>query len=335
MSFQIQKQKPKAKNQTLIPFLRPAFKRTISILSTVATFVEDYKFLTNWQIVEYQGWHLPATAEPHCWCGMWKTIGCLNAILHEKFGKGRLIYIKKFQQSCYRASCKECYLKWIARQADNATKRIETYSEKCNKKPIHLILCIPPSQHEMPVKILRERMSKILKVAKIEGTAVIFHPFRFSHKRRDWYPSPHFHLVGFGSERNIKSAFGSYGWFVKNMGQRESVFQTFCYLLSHCGINKDYKTVTWYGSLSYSNLPVDKEPRITKCPLCGGDFEEIYYIEEFHPVVPPDKPYAGLVDPEGWYPVFTDPDSKISEYRYDYAPTKDTNEILKGLALVN
>ncbi len=27
--------------------------------------------------------------------------------------------------------------------------------------------------------------------------------------------------------------------------------------------------------------------------------------------------------------------AKIGEYRYDYAPTKDTNETLKGLAIAN
>lgn len=325
-------------NTKLTDFVDPASKRTISILATVANFVEDYKFLTNWQTVEYQGWYLPVTAEPRCWCGLWRTVGCRQTELHKKLGKGKMIYLKQFQRSCYRAKCKVCYLKWIARQANAATRRIETYSQKCNKKPIHLILCVPPSQHEIPVKVLRQRMSKIQKIAKIKGTAVIFHPFRFNHKQRNWYPSPHFHLVGFGSERNIKNAFGSYGWFIKNMGQRESVFQTFCYLLSHCGINKDYKTVTWYGSLSYSNLHVEKEPKITKCPICGGDFEEIYYYTkygEFNPVVPPDKPYEGLVEPEGWYPVYTDPEPVISEYKFDYAPTRDLNETLKGLAMAN
>jgi len=328
----------KSKNEKLTKYFSPAFKRTISILATVANFVDDFKFLTNWQTAEYQEWHLPATAEPHYWCGLWKTEGCLQTELHKKLGKGKMIYLKQFQRSCYRAKCKACYLKWIARQANSATRRIEQYSKDTGKKPIHLILCVPPSQYETPVKVLRQRMSRIQKIAKIEGTVVIFHPFRFSHKQRNWYPAPHFHLVGFASERNIKNAFGSYGWFVKNMGQRESTFQTLCYLLSHCGINKDYKTVTWYGSLSYSNLHVEKEPKITKCPVCGGDFVEIYYHNEygeFNPVVPPDKPYEGLVDAEGWYRVGTEPTPQISEYRFDYAPTRDLNETLKGLAMAN
>jgi len=182
-------------------------------------------------------------------------------------------------------------------------------------------------------------MSHILKLAKIEGCAVVFHPFRFKAEQRLWYPYPHFHLVGFGNKYAITNAFGRYGWYVKDKGERRSVFQTFCYLLSHCGINKDYKAVTWYGSLSYSNLHVEKEPRITKCPLCGGDFEEIYYLGEhgvFHPVVPPDKPYQGLVEPEGWYPVETMPESEIrGNYSFDYSSIRELNETLKGLAMAN
>lgn len=64
------------------------------------------------------------------------------------------------------------------------------------KEPIHLIPIVPPSQHNLPVKLLRQRMSHILKIAELDGAAVAFHPFRFSHNTRQWYAWPHFHLVG-------------------------------------------------------------------------------------------------------------------------------------------
>ena len=322
------------KNQTLIPYLRPASKRTILVV--VAAFVDDHKFLTNWSDIEHFGWHLPAIADPHYWCGMWRTIGCLNAKMHTLLGKGNRIYLKQFQRSCYRARCKTCYLKWIARQANNGKERIETYSQKNNgKKSIHLMFMPPPSQHYVPVKILRQRLSHILKLGKIEGGALVFHPFRFDDHVRRWYWAPHFHFIGFGNEQDIQNSFGRYGWYVKNKGERESVFQTFCYVLSHCGINKKYKAVTWFGELSYSSLQVDKEPRITCCPVCGGDFIEIYYEEGFHPVVPPDKTYEGLVDAEGWYPVKTIPTEEIMSQRFDYAPNRHLMRLSKDLQCVN
>jgi len=147
--------------ETITQFMRPAFKRTNSVLTLVADFLDKYQFLTNWETIEFQGWYLPCTAEPHYWCGEWKRLVCDNVQEHIRLGKGNRVYLKQFQQSCYRSVCKVCYFRWIVRQANNATRRIEQYSHKF-RKPIHLILCIPPSQHELPVKLLRQRMSHIL-----------------------------------------------------------------------------------------------------------------------------------------------------------------------------
>lgn len=321
-----------SQNEVLHKYLRPAFEQSSSVLQNTADFVSEHKFCSNWMEVEYQGWTLPAILEPHDWCGLWKTIGCLNADKHESLGKGRLVYVKQFRRSCYRAKCKSCYTNWIARQANVSTRRIETYFEKSKQKPIHLIFAVPLSQQNLPVKLLRQRMSHILKIGNIIGASVIFHPFRFDKNNHKWYASPHFHLVGFAKSSEIKNAFGRYGWFVKEAGERNSVFQTFCYLLSHCGIQKGYQAVTWFGSLSYSKLHVEKEPRITKCPLCNGEFEEIYYEEPFHPIIPPDKHYEGLVNEVGWYKVMT---YGYEEPTYDYASTRDLNELIQGLATAN
>jgi len=323
--------KTKTINQTLIPFLCSTSKQSNSSLHNVASFVDEYKFLTNWDTVEHDGWVLPSTQEPHDWCGLWKTVGCLNEVQHEKLGKGRRIYVKQYQRSCYRAVCKTCYLKWMARQANKATRRIEKYSELSFKKPIHVILCIPPSQHSLPIKLLRKRMNQLLKISKMDGGAVVFHPFRFRQNDRRWYYSPHFHLVGFGNKQKIASAFGKFGWFIKICDERESVFQTFCYLLSHCGIKKQNHTLTWLGSLSYSKLKLEKEPTNTDCPICGRKFVEIYY-EGVHPVVPPDQPYEGLVDSGDWFEVETIPKpERFEPYKFEYAPFMQLNEILKSL----
>jgi len=76
----------------------------------------------------------------------------------------------------------------------------------------------------------------------------------------------------------IFKGYGKFGWLVKDMDERRSVFQTFCYLLSHCGIKKKVHTVSWLDGLSYSKLKVEKEPKITCCPVCGDDFVPIYMM---------------------------------------------------------
>ena len=168
------------------------------------------------------------------------------------------------------------------------------------------------------------------------GGSIIFHPFRFDRGNRKWYYAPHFHLVGFAWRGMIHKSFGKFGWFVKDVGLRNSVFQTYCYILSHCGIKKKCHSVSWIGELSYSKLRVEKEPKITQCPICQGEFVPVYYDYNggIHPVIPPDKIYEGLVDDDGgWYPEKTmeyDPN-----YTFGYAPTRELNDTLQSLAESN
>jgi len=208
--------------QTLTQYFDPASKQ-----SKLEQYIEEHQFLTNWVNVEHDGWRLPATQEPHYWCGIWKSVGCLNSKSHEKFGYGRRVYVKQFQRSCYRGSCKQCYRKWIARESNKATRRIETYSKLSKEKPIHVLLSVPSSQHYQPVKLLRKKMNEIFKKIKMTGAMVIFHPFKFHHRTREFYYAPHFHLVGFSRVFSISEAFSKYGWLIE---LKEVLFQLLiCY----------------------------------------------------------------------------------------------------------
>ena len=148
-------------------------------------------------------------------------------------GYGKKVYLKQYQRSCFRAKCKVCFVKWIGRQANRSTHRIEAY-QKQNKgeKPIHIFFSVPRYLYGKSYGEMKQELRKILKRAGIVGGAVVFHPFRF--KNRKWYWSPHFHMVGFGSYRNITNVFGHNGWYVGNAGVRKSVFHTFHYLFVSC-----------------------------------------------------------------------------------------------------
>ena len=310
----------------------PASKQSNSPLKKVREYVEKQQATTNWNDIGHEGWKFPATGEPHCWCGMFMTKGCVHDKEHERLGYGYRVYVKQFQRSCYRAVCSICYLKWIAREANKATKRIEQYQlENPGEKPIHVFFSPPKWMQGFSSEKLREEVKLVLKRAQVQDAALLFHPFRLKNGQWGW--SPHFHIVGFGSKRNIKNAFGWKGWFVGYKGWRDSVFQTFCYLLSHCGVKKSKHSVSWLGGLSYSKLQVDYEEPNTSCPACGRPFIEIYY-DGVHPVVPPDRCYEGLVDSDGrWHPVNTEWEPIPKEPSFEYSPFRDTNEVLKGIAL--
>lgn len=321
-------------NQKLTNFVDPAFKQSNIPEGFSEEFYWKYQFMTNWNTIQKYGWKLPATEEPHPWCGQFQTKGCLNVKAHAKLGFGNKVWIRHYPRSCFRPVCKICFKKWIGRQASRATQRIEEYiRQNKGKKPFHVFFSPPENLRNIPYKKLKKYVNAIIKEAGIEGGGLIFHPFRFNKNTRNWYWSPHFHLVCFGSFRKLEAVFGWRKWYVGNMGFRKSVFHTFHYLLSHCGIRKGNHSVTWLKGLSYCKLKVEINTDFDKCPCCKTKLVPVFYTE-FHPVVPPDPYFEGFVDADGWYeekPTIED----NWEYRYDYAPTRDLNDVLKGLEMAN
>lgn len=317
--------KKKKQNQSLIPFLLPASERSNS------AFFDEYRFLTNWETAEHDEWRLPATGDAHDWCGLWRSVGCLNIEKHKQLGFGDVVFVKQYQRSCFRPVCKICYEKWIGRQANRSTTRIQKYSEQTGRIPIHVVLSVSNWDFYLPFKEMKKKARKILKEIGMAGYAMIFHPFRFNKKIRCWYYSPHFHVVGFGRVDGIANSFYKNHWFIKDLGIRKSVFHTFYYLLSHCGIKKGFHALSWAGVLSYSKLKIHDEPIITKCPLCNGEFVELYF-DGLDPPIDGDRYFVGQLNSDGWHLVQTMSEEEIAtSCRYEFAPTRELNEILKSL----
>ena len=254
----------------------------------------------NWLDVEYDGWKLPATKDAKDDCGRWLTKGCLNVPGHSHTEFKGKVFIKTFQKSCYRAACQTCYKKWMAREANKATRRVEKY-EKLSGEPAKHIIVSPPSWvHKLPIRDLRRESYRIIKKVGAHGSTSIFHPFRFDKKAMRWYYSPHFHVIGFGWLANTKELYNQNGWIVKNKGVRDSTFATFWYQLSHAGVKHGYHTLTWFGSLSYSKLKVESEPNTDLCPLCFAKLRPVFHYGLFGWTPPPEIYGEFFVDAEGW-----------------------------------
>jgi hypothetical protein len=225
----------------------------------------------------------------------WASRGCLNHYLH----KTKFDYVERYQKSCYSASCKVCYKKWLAREASRATERLERGEKKLEKPPKHIVLSPPSWLHHNNLKDLKKVGYRIMKTAKADGGVMVFHAYRKNHETRTWYFSPHFHIVGFGWIDGVAEIFKKDGWVIKNKGTRDSVFQTVYYLLSHCTIVKDRHSVTWFGEVSYSKLKIQKEDENgKKCPDCNCELVDLQPLEPFRP---PDKEFAGFVEPGLYY----------------------------------
>jgi len=270
-------------------------------------FFEQMHEAQNWLDIEQDGWHLPAIDLPKDDCGKWQTKGCLNVAAHKGTEFEGKIFIKTFQKSCYRAACMTCYKKWNARESNKATRRIEKY-EKLSKKPSkHIVISVPSWKYYDELRELRKQAYKILKSVNCNGGTLIYHPFRYGKKTKQWYFSPHFHVIGFGWISNVEEIYNEHGWIVKNKGVRDSVFATFYYQLSHAGIKKGYHTLTWFGDLSYSKLKVEEEPSSDVCPLCEAKLRPVFYYGLFGWEPPPETEVEVWVEPEGWRIVESNP----------------------------
>jgi len=255
---------------------------------------------SNWYTIEQDGWHLPATKEQREDCGKWLTKGCLDVFAHKNTEYSGKVFIKTFQKSCYRADCEVCFKKWMARESNKATRRIEKY-EKISKQPAkHIVISVPSWLHYKPVKELRKESYRILKLVNCKGGTLIFHPFRYHKDTKSWYFSPHFHVIGFGWISNVEEIYRKGGWIVKNKGVRDSVFATFYYQLSHAGVKKGVHTLTWFGDLSYSKLKIEKELNLDVCPLCSAKLRPVYHYGLFGGVPPPETLIEMYLEPEGW-----------------------------------
>jgi len=322
------RKKIKPRQQKISNFIQPAFK------PSVPDYVKEHKFLSNWEEVEHDGWKFPATKEPHDKCGLWQTKGCLHVEDHKTSESKNKVFVKQYKWSCFRPSCKECYPKWIGRQANRSTRRIEEYEKISGKRPRHVILSVPKWKHKLSEKEIRKEAYEILKSIHCFGGAIVFHPFRCDNLR-NYYYFPHYHVVGFGRIRGITKSHNRRGWYIKSMGRRKSTFHTFHYLLSHCGIKKNHHSVTWFGDLNYSKLKLEKEPDFTICPSCGRKLVPIYY-EGVHSVVPPDQVFEGFVDSWDWYEVETIPKSEWTKSeKYEYALERELYVANSGISFSN
>jgi len=254
----------------------PAFSQSKKSRSNREVLEQLKENSVNWDEVEFQGYKLPATKEAHSWCGTWTWKGCLNVEGHsatEAHGKG---FVKTFQNQCFRGDCEKCASSWISRESNKSTSRLNHYENLTDEKAKHIILSPPACLRDKPISELRKEAYKILKNLNAKGGCLVVHPFREERKQKtlsgktSWYPSIHFHVVGYGWLGNTAENFRRSGWVVKNKGVRESNYGTIRYLLSHAGIKKRYHTLTWFGDLSYSNLSMPKyENELNLCPYCS------------------------------------------------------------------
>jgi hypothetical protein len=117
----------------------------------------------------------------------------------------------------------------MSRESNKATNRITEFQKDYGKKIKHIVVNSANEDRDLPIKKMRRKVYSILKQCGVVGGVVIVHPFKLKNKQ--WYHSPHFHVLAFGFVSFRPDLRRADKWYVKNMGVRNSVFGTMLYLL--------------------------------------------------------------------------------------------------------
>ncbi len=199
--------------------------------------------------------------------------------------------------SCKRPGCPVCYESWAARAAHRASERLAGVESAYNEVNMTLgsirhIVFSPPQEHAKMLmasaegyRKLKAELRDIMKQAGLKGGSPIFH----SHRTKTMQIAPHFHVNGWGYLEKSDVLQKRTGWVYKNLGTRDSLYETIKYELTHCGIFVDpdefdphkFDALTYFGCASYNKVAIKTET-VTKdpvlCPIC--DREMHIYLEE-------------------------------------------------------
>jgi len=262
--------------------------------------IDDYiNNSSNFKTVQYMGFRMPGSNEEPKYdtCGQWGYRVCQNTSCHP----GGMEYAQRFQISCFDAYCPTCKGAWAHRQAKSATRKLKAYAQKSHKPAKHIVWSPDPANQKfsgMGIKGLRKLCRKDLKAVNFKAGMLVLHMFRDKEVqgRKVWYVSPHFHIVGFGWITGAETLSGAV---VKNLGVRDSIYNTVLYQLSHASIKKGGQTVTWGGELSYNKYSTPKGGNSVHCPYCDDRLAVMSLTVVFKP--PCDDWKDGLFIPGSFF----------------------------------
>jgi hypothetical protein len=249
---------------------------------------------------------LVGSGQAYVGCGSFFTIGCLNVDEHVGMNldgvnmEGKA-YLQRVKRSCHRPLCPTCWSDWANRETKHAVERLDAFVLKGrNLKPIHLTVSVPSWHYGLTIEKMREKAYAALKRVHCLGGALIYHPKRRGTSKQ-WYFSPHFHVIGYGWIVDVRRNYVYSGYVVKNIGIRKTVHGTIWYQLSHCGISEKHHTVTWFGCLSYGKLHVNRhEEEPHRCPLCDAELRQVLWIGAEEPCLPDIEGFVFYDDAANW-----------------------------------
>jgi hypothetical protein len=271
-------------------------------------------------------WPIVGHGTVHVSCGTFWTKVCLEkhdsrelpeSVDHQKLLDGQCsedgVFIQRVKMSCHRPICPTCWPDWRRRQVARCEERFKASEkdynrkERRNVKRCHGAISVPKKLWHLTEQDMKKLALKYLKQVGIGGGSIIYHPKRERKKQRGlWYFSPHFHVY-FHAERawidgqKVRALHAKTEWVFRNFGERPLI-KSISYQLSHAGVPPNHgHIVTWFGSMNYRLLHVDKyHGEQSKCPWGHPLTHYGIYAGRAKLDLPNKEGYSAYLPREGW-----------------------------------
>jgi hypothetical protein len=168
--------------------------------------------------------------------------------------------------------CPVCWKKWASKESKVASWRFWTgakyvsYRRMIGRREARKIHCVVsfPARHGIDWQ--RKKALRIIKRHGLIGGLMVYHPFR-QDEGDDFVPDGyvHFHVLAL-AQGDIPPGGTDGGAIFKHIPHPDGHCRGFqsvdevraCtfYLLTHCGILEGRHALTWWGAMSYNQLPV-------------------------------------------------------------------------------
>jgi hypothetical protein len=222
--------------------------------------------------------------------------------------------------NCHSYRCRLCWkYGWCVTRANVAESRFLT-AEKVLGLPYadveHLSASVPKRLYDLSPQEMAKEAILALKRSGVIGGENILHPFRKDLKRRDLFPSFHYHCLGYiqggydrcrncikvghcwdcdGFEGATRRAHRDDGWIVslaRNekgiVEKRNSIFGTTWYQCEHAGYKvgvRRFQIVEWWGNVAKRKFKTDLKRLEHKCGVCGNPLKRSFLPEGVEPIV--------------------------------------------------
>ncbi len=241
--------------------------------------------------IPIDGFTLPGTGDSHYWCGIWQTYGCLN---HKK------AYIRQYKKTCFRPTCKVCYLSWATRQSNRSLLKLNQM--KKNNQLHHAVITIPYLWN----KNTKKNFIKTLKKSGVDAACIIYTPFDETDEK--FFLKTTLNVFYYGRIDSTENS--SMIVYPQNDldGDNQTLFRTLQRKYLDCGIKKGIHPVSWIGRSQYCKLDLPKSSSNGRnCPICNKKLKLVYFNGKICPLEP-DKYFSGELEKQNWKYCLTDRD---------------------------